>query len=85
MSSRGGIRDVSSVRGDAGLAELRSRSRRSAAVRSPGARLARPPAARSLKLETEYGIAIRDEEIVLADFGTVGTIAGFVAGKTQAR
>jgi acyl carrier protein len=36
------------------------------------------------KIETEFGIAIRDEEIVLANFGTIGHIAGFVAGKKQA-
>ena len=36
------------------------------------------------KIETEFGITIRDEEIVLTNFGTIGTIAGFVASKQNA-
>jgi acyl carrier protein len=36
------------------------------------------------KIETEFGITIRDEEIVIANFGTIGHIAGFVASKTKA-
>jgi acyl carrier protein len=36
------------------------------------------------KIETEFGITIRDEEIVLANFGTIARIATLVAGKTNA-
>jgi methoxymalonate biosynthesis acyl carrier protein len=36
------------------------------------------------KIETEFGITIRDEEIVLANFGSIATIAAFVATKTNA-
>jgi acyl carrier protein len=35
-------------------------------------------------IETEFGITIRDEEIVLANFGTIARIATLVAGKTNA-
>jgi acyl carrier protein len=36
------------------------------------------------KIETEFGITIRDEEIVHANFGSIATIAAFVATKTNA-
>jgi acyl carrier protein len=34
-------------------------------------------------IETEFGITIRDEEIVLANFGTIARIATLVEGKTN--